>query len=94
MEPTKHTYEVLRVRFYNRSGDEPDQFFYRRDHHEHITVPPDMVKYVRKFLRERKAIKAQRRTLDLAKVDDSRIRSTLSVAGCRTDRLPDEAPEG
>lgn len=70
-EPTAHEYEVLRVRKYNRSGDEPDMFFYRRAHTDHITVPSEMVRVVKKFLRHRKHIKRQRQTVNLEMVVDN-----------------------
>lgn len=54
MPPTAHAYEVFRVRKYNRSGDEPDIFFYKKDRTDHITLCEDGEKLVKAWLRDRK----------------------------------------
>ena len=68
MEPTAHPYEVLRIQKHSRSGSEPDVFFYRNDKNDHITVQKEGVPLVKKWLREVKKAKKERKPIDLRKV--------------------------
>lgn len=71
MPPTAHAYEVFRIRKYSRSGDEPDIFFYRNDKNDHITVQQEGVPLVRKWLREVKKAKKERKPVNLKLMVDN-----------------------
>lgn len=51
---TAHAYEVLRIRKYCRSGDEPDIVFYQRMlPTQHVTLCPEGRKLVQRWIRSR-----------------------------------------